>query len=328
MFGTLLLITLAYLVGRAAGKSYERKKHQQQKQEVVTQLTEKMIAEKEPRKKDLNKNVIDIMLEFLARTSLFDDFKLIEVKYGVAKYQYLENDFLFTVIRDNDDEVQLVISKNKNILMHYKFDTYHSEFDKQEMNRSLIGEHPISEANNVILRFMRYVAHDSVWETFPDDFVYVDDVKKLTPIYTEEDIQKKKQETKEQVQAENAEELSILDNVHRLQKIVLSSHDSLDPKLVSTFHSILRNMQECLLHIDRLDAERKHSIEHSLQKDLENMITSYMDLNEINKVEKLPETMAALRIIDTGVKDILELFEKQNIRELEQHVRVVNERDY
>lgn len=327
MLGTFLMILSAYLAGRALGKSYERKKINQEKQETATKLTEKMISEKDTRKKDLNKNAMDMMQEFLTHTSLFDDFKLIEAKQGFAKYQYLENDFLFTVIR-SESMARLTIYKNKELLLHYEYNRYHSEYEKQEMNRSLIGEYPISEVKDIILRFMRYVVHDSVWETFPDDFVFKDDVATLAPIYTEEDILKKKLEKKEQVQVTDIEEPSILDNVHKMQKLVLSSKESLDLRIVTTLHSILRNMQDCLLHIDRLEGEKKHAIEHSLQKDLEKMITSYMELNEESKKEKFEETMAALLTIDKGVKEILEVFEKQNVRNLEHAVQIIKHREY
>lgn len=329
MIGTAFLVIFAYLVGREAGKRNERKKTEELQQESTSQLVQKMAATKEPRKKDVKKDAIAIMMEFIRHSSLFNDFKLVSVENGIVIYQYLENDYLFTVIRDEeDDEIELKISKNKTELLHYAYDKYCSEFDKQEMHRSLIENYTSSEANEIIHRYMRHVVHSSRWESFPEGFVLKDDIQRISPVYTEKDIHEKQtEETKKQANSVSNEP-SILDSVHSLQKMVFNSTDSLDPTLVSIFHRILRNTQDCLLHIDRLDEEKKHSVKHLLQKDLGNILTSYLELSEESKNEKLPETIDALKKIDTGVKEILELFEKQNIREHEQHVRVVKQRDY
>lgn len=281
---------------------------------------------KRVRMQNPNKDAIDIMDEFCEFG--FDDFQLISTEKKQTKYQYLENDFLFTVIRKPSEFSYLTIQKGGQTLLDYQYSHVYSVYRKKEMVRSLIDGHPREAAMDSVTNFVKEVFFRVEWNHLTSDLIIKDDIKTIKP--HEFNVTNKQQEDSELLEiSSNIEDKSkVNDNIIQLQSIIHKNVANLNADILNIFDSIITNMQISMLHIDKLELIKRHSVEDLIQKDLEKLLLSYKELNDSNKEAMHDKVLQALHIMNNELKDILHSFEKENIMKVEQIVKVIESRDY
>lgn len=333
-----IIVALMLIAAFKMGESKGFKRNQQQ--QITSPEPKKTSTQKKASKKrkiSADKEALEIMKEFTNYDDLFMDFKIIENSGGTTLYRYLENEYLFTVHRNPKIGVNVYVHKGKENLLTYKYSTSLNRFTEKYIVRSLIENFNRDEAMDDINNFIRKVVYQSsIWNRLDNDLVIKDDLKKVNPIYTiDENADNEVNETAEEEESsevekaeESTEDKSVSDNLVRLQNLIKQSESQMNSDVVAMFQTIIDNMRTCLTHIDRLETEKQHSLENLLQKDLEKLFLAYNELNNDSKEEIADKVTNALSIMVKETSYVLELFEQQNIREVEKMVQVIKTREY
>lgn len=316
MFGASVI---SYAAGKSNGRRNASSSHQENKTEELPN---------KGRKLDSSKHVLEIMKEFIQDRTLFEDFKLVKAKDGVKRYQYLENDYLFTFVQiEMEDSLYMQIkNKDKEILM-CKFDTYHEEFQKNEIARSVIDVH--SKASLEIVRHFLEVAFFGVNWRLPLSVELVDDIGEVQPIYTKEEAVRA---TQERQQLENVKGLHMNESVtHRMNKLkalVEKPNVNIAIDIWTLFQTITTMLTTCLERIEMLNPEQQYAVEEAIQRDVQALFEVYITLNENSQKEKQQEVKKALLHIETTAKHLVRYIEQKNIKEVERIVRIIHSRTY
>lgn len=313
---------LVFLIGLKFGSLTRNKKSSSQAKDGTSSASKEVQSS---RKISKDKTAFDIIQEFDNDNNLFDDFRIIEASKESTRYMYRENNYYFAVSRNPKVGVDIQILHDKKTLLHYTyyFSTSYSnaKYSKQEITRSLIEGYPRDETISTIESFVKTIIHtSSIWNRIDKGLVIRDDIKTIAPIYDEAEIPTEKEVINE--------DESVGDNLTRLHTIITSSKESMSEVIYDKFNSIIHNMRECLAHIDRLETEKQYSLETLLQKDLEKLFLAYNELNQNSKEEVSEKVVKALTILDNEIIYVLDLFEKQNIKEVEKMVQVIEARNY
>jgi len=320
MFGASVI---SYAAGKSNGKRIALSSRPNKQVEVPVQKGRKM---------DVSKPVIEIMKEFINDRTLFEDFKLVKAKDDTKKYQYLENDYLFTFVKEEmSDLVYMQIVKHDKELLMCVFDTYHEEYKKNEIARSVIDAHS-KESLEIVRSFLQKAFYGVNWR-LPLEVELVDDVGDVQPVYTKEEAN---QATEERQQLERKKESHLSESMnesvnHRMNKLIAlveKPNVNIALDIWTLFQTITAMLNTCLERIEMLNEEQQHAVEEAIQRDVQALFEVYITLNENSQKEKQQEVKKALLHIETNAKHLVRYIEQKNIKEVERIVRIIHSRTY
>jgi len=303
-----ILVTAAIASLIADSKMRAIKEHYEERMRLEMSKTPPNILGKTyiEEQKEEEKTIIHILEDIAYRNEL-DNFILTRVKNETGHYQYLKNDFLFSVIQ-NEWSLYLIITKDGKELLEFEYDFNSEMYDKKVISRSVLIGKSRDEALEIVEDFMEEViSYD--WQEFDEDFEIVDDVKSIEEVKSE-----KKLGTPEP-------------QLTKMERMIETlKENKVDEFLSNRFIKVITDVEEMSSDLVGLDMEKKHLFETVIKNDVEKLYQAYINLEENSKEEFKEQVNNGLSKIEEEIKKLkIQLKEKNNI-EIKKILQLIEKR--
>lgn len=266
-------------------------------------------------KPDHEKDVLDIM-EDIAHNDELAKFTLVERRNDKAKYQYLKNDVLFTIVVD-DEYVECQVKRKGTTVVEYIFDLGWDEYDKKTVSRSIIEGRDREEAMEIIEDFM-YEVNNYYWDELQANIEIVDDVKEIKPVKNDNPILAK--ETS--YAGDGFAEMEKMESIINEQNM----NDEVGQAVLDIIQKIKKATEEIKQLDKEMDIEAKHVYDELIKKDLSKLFHAYLKLEEENRQAYKEKILNGLTRIESKTSEILKQIENKNLHEIDAILHVIKQR--
>ena len=311
---TLIAIAAGYGIATAIEKGKVK-----ELEALISQKTEKEKTKELPipntGKPESEKDVLDIMGDIAHRDEL-DKFTLVERKNEKAKYQYLKNDVLFTIIVD-DEYVECQVKRKGTTVVEYVFDLGWDEYDKKTISRSIMESRTREEAMEIIEDFM-YEVNTYYWDDLEANIEIVDDVKEIKPVAVDTNVSHGFTITSGDGFAE----------MEKMEKIIAEENmnDEVGEAMLDIISKIKKATEEIKILDKELDIEAKHVYDELIKKDLSKLFNAYLKLEEESRQNYKEKILDGLNRIESKTSEILKQIENKNLHEVDAILHVIKQR--